>query len=86
MKLLCLRLREAYYKEESILYANMSQIEHTVFEKLMFNENFGKNNEQILIISLINFINILAKTIKYKETLNINFSKIKCLISVKFEN
>ena len=29
---------------------------------------------------IINFINILAKTIKYKESLNINFSKTVCPI------
>ena len=32
-------------------------------------------HEHILLIFLINFINILAKTVRYKESLNTNFSK-----------
>ena len=36
-------------------------------------------NEHILPIFLINFINILAKTIKYKESFNGNISKTVCL-------
>ena len=49
-------------------------------------------NEHILPIFLINFINILAKTIKYKESFNGNFSKnvmsdlaeIQLMISLPF--
>ena len=41
-------------------------------------------NEHILQIFLIKLINILAKTVKYKES-NINFSKTICLIWLKFE-
>ena len=47
----------------------------------VYSQNIGKIlakiniNEHILPIFLIKFINILAKTIKYKKSLNINFSK-----------
>ena len=41
--------------------------------------------DDILQIFLINFINILAKTIKYKESFNSNFSKTVCPIWLKFE-
>ena len=57
-----------------------------------YSQNIGKIlakiniNEHILPIFLIKFINILAKTIKYKESLNINFSKTVCPIWLKFEN
>ena len=37
-------------------------------------------NDHILPISLINFINILAKTLKYKESFKGNFSKTVCPI------
>ena len=42
--------------------------------------------EHILAIFLIKIINILTKTIKYKESLNINFLKTECPIWLKFEN
>ena len=40
-------------------------------------------NEHILPISLINFINILANTIWYKETKNKHILKTVCPISFK---
>ena len=42
--------------------------------------------ENILPIFLNNFINILAKTIKYKESFKSNISKAICPIWLKFEN
>ena len=57
----------------------------------VYSQNIGKIlakiniNEHILPIFIIKFINVLAKTIKYKESLNINYSKTLCLIWLKFE-
>ena len=57
----------------------------------VYSSNIGKIlpkiniNEHILPIFLINFINILAKTIKYKESFNSNISKTVCPIWLKFE-
>ena len=45
----------------------------------------NNSNEHILPIFLINFINILAKTIRYKESFNNSISKTLCLIWLKFE-
>ena len=42
-------------------------------------------SEHILPIFLINFINILAKTIKYKESFNGNFSKTLCPIFAEIQ-
>ena len=41
-------------------------------------------NVHILPIFLINFINILAKTIEYKKSFKGNFSKTLCPIWLKF--
>ena len=43
-------------------------------------------NKHILPILLINFINILAKTIKYNYFRILSFSKTVCMIWLKFEN
>ena len=42
-------------------------------------------SEHILPIFIINFINILAKTKKYKESFNGNFSKTLCTIFVEIQ-
>ena len=43
-------------------------------------------SEHILWIFLKNFINILAKAIRYKESFNRNISETVCPIWLKFEN
>ena len=42
-------------------------------------------NEHICQFLLINFVNIMAKTIKYQESLNSNSSKTVCPIWLKFK-
>ena len=56
---------------------------HKILAKYWQNYIFMAN---FLPIFLINLINILAKTIKYKESFNRNFSQTVCPIWPKFEN
>ena len=57
----------------------------------VYSQNIGKIlvkinfTEHILPIFLIYFINILVKTMKYKESFNYDFSNTVCLIWLKFE-
>ena len=58
----------------------------------IYSQNIGKIwakiniHDHTLLIFFINFINILAKTIKYKKSFNGIFSITVCPIWLKFDN
>ena len=65
----------------------IDEVNEENWQNMLININFCQYfNEHILPIFLINFINTLAKTIKYKESFNSNFSKTVSPIWLKFES